>query len=135
MNEVLQAVLFAFVLAQGGKLVFLILKNKRVYFKDLALTGGMPSSHSAVVVSLALSILFTEGLSTSFIIATTLAIIVIRDALGVRRTAGEEGTVILSILSKLNMKKQIHIAMGHKPKEVIVGSILGILASILINML
>jgi acid phosphatase family membrane protein YuiD len=58
--------------------------------------------------------------------------VVIRDAFGVRRTVGEEGLMIHRILSKLKLKDQSHFAMGHTPKQVIVGSVLGIAVAVLI---
>ncbi|MBI2665953.1 divergent PAP2 family protein, partial [Candidatus Woesearchaeota archaeon] len=95
-------------------------------------TGGMPSSHSAFVVSLATIVYLTEGVSTAFAISLVLALIVLRDAFGVRRTVGEEGVLLTQVIHKLRIKKQTHFSMGHTPAQVIVGSVLGFLSSLLV---
>ena len=94
MNKILLAVILAGFGAQVLKLIIYWFKHKRLSWHDLVVTGGMPSSHSAFVVSLATIIFLEEGISTTFTISLVLAMIVIRDAFGVRRSVGEEGMVI-----------------------------------------
>ena len=86
------------------KLIILFSKHKTLSWRDLIVTGGMPSSHSAFVISLVTIIYLVEGTSTSFAISLVFAMVVIRDAFGVRRTAGEEGIVINQMMKKLKMK-------------------------------
>ena len=95
----------------------------------------MPSSHTAFVVSLATIIYLEEGVSTAFAVSLVLALIVIRDAFGVRRTVGEEGQVISNILTKLKMKTTTHFSVGHTPGQVLVGALVGFLVSVLIYLL
>ncbi|MDR1074440.1 MAG: divergent PAP2 family protein [Treponema sp.] len=95
-------------------------------------TGGMPSSHSALVTSMATSAAFKEGLDSNvFIISLWFALIVIRDAMGVRRASGLQAYVLNLLGKKVAEKtgieyhpvKEIH---GHTPLEVVVGGLLGI---------
>ena len=91
----------------------------------------MPSSHSALVVSLTTAIAFREGLNSSvFILSSFFALVVIRDALGVRRAAGLQAKALNQLGKELNARygtsyrpvKEVH---GHTPAEVAVGSVLG----------
>jgi uncharacterized protein len=130
MDKIILALLFAGFGAQIVKLVGLWFIHKSLKFKDIFVTGGMPSSHSAFVISLATIIYLQEGASTAFAISLVFAMVVIRDAYGVRRTAGQEGLLINEMLNKLNMKKKTHFAMGHTPLQVLIGSIIGFLVSL-----
>lgn len=130
MNKIILSLLFAGFGAQLIKLIRLWFKHKTLTWRDLVVTGGMPSSHSAFVVSLATSIYLEEGLTTTFAISLVLAMIVLRDAFGVRRTAGEEGSVINLIIKRLKMKTETHFAMGHTPLQVLVGAFIGLVVSL-----
>jgi acid phosphatase family membrane protein YuiD len=94
-------------------------------------TGGMPSSHSALVLSVSTTIGFRSGFTSDiFILAVCFALVVIRDALGVRRASGIQAKAINEIGSKLTENqlisfKSIKEVQGHKPLEVIVGCFLG----------
>ena len=125
MNKILLSVLFAGFGAQLLKLIIYWFRHKRLSWRDLVVTGGMPSSHSAFVIALATSIYLVEGTSTTFAISLVLALIVIRDAFGVRRTVGKEGMIINQILKKIKLKTQNHFALGHTPLQVIVGALMG----------
>lgn len=91
----------------------------------------MPSSHAALAISLATSIGFQDGVSSDlFIFSSAFALVVVRDALGVRRAAGQQARAINIIGKELTEHfqipfrpvKEIH---GHKPAEVAVGALLG----------
>ena len=129
MNKILVAVLLAGFGTQLIKLTIDWFKHKSLSWHDLVSTGGMPSSHSAFVVSLATAVYLEEGTTTAFAISLVLAFIVLRDAFGVRRTVGEEGHVINKILLKVKIKTVTHFSMGHTPIQVVVGSVLGFLVS------
>jgi acid phosphatase family membrane protein YuiD len=95
-------------------------------------TGGMPSSHAAMVSSMAASVAFLEGMhSNLFVVSFFFALIVMRDAMGVRRSSGLQARS-LNLLGKqmedrmgadFHPIKEVH---GHAPLEVVVGSFLGI---------
>ena len=96
-------------------------------------TGGMPSSHSAMVSAMAASIAFVEGLDSNlFVIAVMFAMIIIRDALGVRRSSGIQARVLNSLGRQIADKLKIEFhpvkeVRGHSPLEVVVGGLLGII--------
>jgi acid phosphatase family membrane protein YuiD len=95
-------------------------------------TGGMPSTHCATVTALFVSILQTEGWrSPTFVVAAVLAVIVIRDALGVRRTAGDEGRTINKIIRLAHVRTPpVHYSLGHTPSEVALGIAIGALVAL-----
>jgi hypothetical protein len=129
-------------LAQVVKALLTLLKHRQFQAKEIAFimlwkTGGMPSSHSALVVSLSASIAFVEGFDSLFILSFFLGLIVIRDALGVRRSAGLQSKA-LNLLGKRVAErldipfapvKEIH---GHRWQEVMVGGLVGLVVSMLI---
>jgi len=132
MNKIILTLLLAGFGTQLIKLIIFWFKHKKLTFRDLVVTGGMPSSHSAFVVSLAAIIYLIEGTSTTFAISLVFAFVVIRDAFGVRRSVGEEGHVLTQILKKLKIKTKIHYALGHTPLQVLVGSLIGLITAILV---
>jgi len=84
------------------------------------------------VTALCLSILWTEGWRNPiFVLSAVLAVVVIRDALGVRRTAGEEGKTINSIIRLAHVRTPlVHYSLGHTPTEVAVGIAIGALIAL-----
>lgn len=131
-NKIFLAVILAGVGVQLVKVVFMVIETKRFHWKDFLVTGGMPSSHSAFVMSLITIIYLVEGISSSLVISLVLAMIVIRDAFGVRRSVGEEGLVIDKIVKHLKMDKKLHYSMGHTPMQVLIGGVLGVAVAVLI---
>ena len=133
-NPIFLTILIAGVGAQVIKLIIYSIKYKTLHPLDLIATGGMPSSHSALMVGLTTIIYLTEGLTTAFFIVLSLTFIVIVDAMGVRRTAGEEGRLLHRLIKKTGLKlKEPHYALGHTPAQVIVGAVFGFLVAIVIN--
>ncbi len=132
MNKIIITLLFAGFGAQLIKIIIFWFQHKKLTPHDLIVTGGMPSSHSAFVVSLATIIYLIEGTSTAFAISLVITFIVIRDAFGVRRSIGEEGHVLTQILKKLKIKTKLHYALGHTPLQVLVGSLLGFATALLV---
>lgn len=111
-------------------------KKAKTFLKKFGSTGGMPSSHSAVVTSLALSIGLKEGFnSTFFIISFFLASIIIRDAVGVRFSNGVQAKALNSLGGKVSKKLDISFTPvrevnGHTKSEVAVGAIIGVFTTI-----
>jgi acid phosphatase family membrane protein YuiD len=132
MNKVIVSILFAGLGAQLIKIIIFWFRHKTLSWHDLIVTGGMPSSHSAFVTSLATAVYMEEGITTAFAISLVLMFIVIRDAFGVRRTVGEEGMVLNRIMQKMKLKNRSHFSMGHTPMQVFVGAVLGIVVSLLV---
>jgi acid phosphatase family membrane protein YuiD len=124
-------------LAQFTKMVIFLVGPRRRKFREaietaIWRTGGMPSSHSAVVCALTTSIAFIEGISSNlFVFSFWFALVVLRDALGVRRAAGLQARA-LNHLGKQMVERlgiEFHLVkeiQGHTPLEVLVGGLLGI---------
>ena len=105
-------------------------------------TGGMPSSHSALVTSLCVTIAFRHGLhSDLFIFALCFFLVVIRDAFGVRRSSGIQAKKLNEIGNELKDKKIIDNYKplkevdGHTPMEVLCGCLLGFLVGLSFSLL
>ncbi|MCL2577024.1 MAG: divergent PAP2 family protein [Defluviitaleaceae bacterium] len=119
-------------LAQILKVFFDYWRTKSWSRAMLTSTGGMPSSHSSLVVALMLSIGLFEGFNTPiFAIAATFALVVMHDAFGVRRAAGKQAEAINFLFSKLEkqgikLDTKLKELLGHSPLEVVAGAILGI---------
>ncbi len=103
-------------------------------------TGGMPSSHSALVTALAASVGINSGFgSPMFAVAIVLAVVVMYDAAGIRQAAGKQAQKINRIVEELLSghplnEEQLRELLGHTPLQVIVGAIIGALAGWLLNL-
>ena len=133
-NFALICSLMGWLLASVAKVIIGFIREKRLDFRRIYGSGGMPSSHSATVTSLATAVARTDGLhSTGFAIAFMFAFIVMYDALGVRRAAGEQARILNQMVNNLSEQKPVYIKkklkelIGHTPLEVVVGALLGIL--------
>lgn len=111
--------------------------NRSFNLRRLISNGGMPSAHTASVVSLTLMIAFREGLgSTAFAIAFVLTAIVINDAVGVRYQTGKQGKVINKILQKVLVEGEpltdetLKELVGHTPTEAFFGALIGVIIPI-----
>ncbi len=132
--EALLAGLLAAFLAQVIKLILDIIINKRVDFRIFTTTGGMPSSHSAGVVALSISIGIMSGfMSPIFAVSLGYAFVVMYDAAGIRRASGKMAVCLNKMIADF-YKHDINSAgtklkemLGHTPKEVLCGAILGVL--------
>jgi uncharacterized protein len=135
-NPVFLTIIYAGVGTQLIKIIIFSIKYKRLHPLDLVATGGMPSAHSSLMVGLTTILYLTEGLSSLFFVTLALTTIVITDALGVRRTAGEEGLLLHKIIKHTKLKiKEPHYALGHSASQVIVGSIIGFGIALIVSWL
>lgn len=131
--EVITAGFLAAIIAQIIKFFTFILVHKRINFKCLTTTGGMPSSHSAGVCALATTVGLLTGFdSVEFAISFGFAMVVMYDAAGVRRAAGKIAATLNKIREefyKHNTQaagEKLKELLGHTPIEVFVGAMLGI---------
>lgn len=133
MNQILLALILAFLGSQGFKVIYNVSKRKSFSWYDIFETGGMPSGHSALVMALTTSIYLIEGLSSAFLISVILAFIVIRDATGVRYSAGLQGQLLTKLLKKhkIKTKQAPHFALGHTPMQAFIGSVVGVTAALI----
>ncbi len=128
-NQVLLIALCSSLTAQLLKLFIELAQFRKIRFKVLFETGGMPSSHSALVSALAVGIGRTQGWDTpQFAIATVFAFIVMYDAAGIRRAAGKQAKVLNQIMVEVFEEEQdpLKELLGHTPAQVVAGSILGV---------
>lgn len=133
MNKVILAVLLAGFGAQFIKLIALWFKHKTLSWHDLVVTGGMPSSHSAFVVGLVTIIYLEERVTSLFAVSLVLALIVLRDAFGVRRSVGMEGKAIQKLFRLHHLRSRFHYSLGHTPLEVAVGMAIGLVMAVLVH--
>lgn len=123
---------------QTFKVLSELIVNKRLDVKRIVGAGGMPSSHSAIVCSLATCVGKEYGFNTGiFAIAMVMAFVVMYDAAGVRRAAGKQAIIINKILetpglTTLEVQEKLVEMLGHTPIQVFVGAILGIVVGAII---
>ncbi len=121
-------------LAQFTKVVIVLISEKRWAFTRLRETGGMPSSHTAMVSALSTSCGIYYGLdSASFAISLVVGVIVIYDALGIRRAAGRHAEILNELVQGLShlfeeekRPKALKTLLGHTYPQVFVGLLLGV---------
>lgn len=139
-NEVVGIVVLAWAVAQILKVIIALIEEKRIDFTRLVGSGGMPSSHSSFVTSLATAVGRIKGFeSVDFAITAVLALVVMYDAAGVRRSAGEQAKILNKIAEYLDnptddeqfMEKKLKELVGHSPFEVFMGALLGIAIAVL----
>ena len=118
---------------QTFKVVTDLIKNKRLDVKRIIGAGGMPSSHSAIVCSIATLIGKEYGFDSGiFAFSVIFAFVVMYDAAGVRRAAGKQARILNKILETPGLttgevQGKLIEALGHTPIQVFVGAILGII--------
>ncbi|SCH11693.1 MULTISPECIES: divergent PAP2 family protein [unclassified Romboutsia] len=133
-NKVLGISIFACFLAQFIKIF--TGKSKRIDLARILTSGGMPSSHSSFVTSLATLVGLERGFnSTDFAIVVVFALIIMYDASGVRRAVGKQATILNQIVDDVHHGKHIEQEklkelIGHTPVEVWMGAILGVLVAL-----
>lgn len=121
------------------KLIYDLVTTKKFNFKRILGAGGMPSSHTAVVTSLATLVGINEGFdSPMFAISAIFACVVMYDATGVRRAAGKQAKLLNKIvetpgLSKVQVSERLVEALGHTPMQVVVGAFIGIVVGIVFS--
>ena len=126
----------AWVTAQSLKFLFDLIASRQIDIRRLVGSGGMPSSHSAFVVSLATVFGISEGLdSAAFGLAMAFALVVMYDAAGVRRATGKQARVLNRMFhhakGELRLEEELKELIGHTPFEVIAGALLGIAFALL----
>ena len=120
------------------KVIWDLVETKQFNFKRIMGAGGMPSSHSAVVTSLATLIGKYQGLdSPIFALSIIFALVVMYDAAGVRRAAGKQAKLLNKIvntpgLTTVQVQEKLVEVLGHSPVEVGVGAIIGIIVGIIL---
>lgn len=140
-NYYLNMSILSWLAAQLTKVVITLFITRKFELERLVGSGGMPSSHSALVCGLATAVFIRHGFASyEFAIAAVLALIVMYDAMGVRRAAGEQAKTLNKLVNwyVFNQKndeeeppvvetdKMLKELIGHTPVEVISGALLAI---------
>ena len=137
-NKYIIVPLVLWFLIQTFKVIWDLVTTKKFNFKRILGAGGMPSSHSAVVTSLAVLIGKNQGFNTPILaLAVIIAFVVMYDAAGVRRAAGKQAQLINKIvntpgLSGDQVQEKLVEVLGHTPVQVFVGALLGIIVGIIV---
>jgi uncharacterized protein len=121
-------------LVQLYKFVASSLSARRLNFRRLVETGGMPSSHSAGVAALTTGVGLSAGFdSVVFAVTVYFSLIVMYDAAGLRRAAGRQARLLNRLIDshyrhdKHLVEMRLLELLGHTPFEVLVGAVLGVL--------
>ncbi|MBP3502358.1 MAG: divergent PAP2 family protein [Clostridia bacterium] len=123
---------------QSFKVMYDLIVTKKFNFKRIMGAGGMPSSHSAVVTSLATMIGKDYGTNSAiFALSVIFACVVMYDAAGVRRAAGKQAKLLNKIietpgLSGVQVTERLVEVLGHTPTQVIVGATIGIVVGLIV---
>lgn len=137
-NKYLYIPLLVWFCVQVFKVICDLITTKQFNFKRIMGAGGMPSSHSAVVTTLATMIGKNEGMNTPlFALSVIFALVVMYDAAGVRRAAGKQATLLNKIvqtpgLSSVQVQEKLVEVLGHTPLQVVVGAVLGIIVGLIV---
>jgi acid phosphatase family membrane protein YuiD len=138
-NSILFVSMLAWLIAQGSKILLAFFLGRKVSIWMFMESGGFPSSHSALVSAMAIKVGQVEGLESSvFAVSLIFAFIVMYDAAGVRRAAGEHAYLINEIIDRLELshirkdskkvqaeKTRLKELIGHTPFEVFGGAVIG----------
>ncbi len=138
-NQVLMSAVVGWVVAQVLKTIIDCALNKGFSPERLYGSGGMPSSHSSTVCALTTSAAYCYGLgSAEFAISFVLSMIVMYDAMGVRRETGKQAKLLNSVffenilnLDGVFLQEKLKEYVGHTPLQVVAGAVLGILLAVL----
>ncbi len=132
-NKYLYVPLLVWFFIQSFKVIWDLVTTKKFNFKRILGAGGMPSSHSAVVVCLAVMIGKEYGFGSSiFALSSVFAIVVMYDAAGIRRAAGKQAALLNKIvntpgLSIPQVQERLVEVLGHTPVQVFVGALIGLI--------
>lgn len=137
-NKVLLCCLVSWLIAQLLKIFLTYRASKKIDLTRLVGSGGMPSSHTSFVMALATSVGKISGWdSPVFAVSLCFAFVVMYDAAGVRRAAGNQAKILNLIIEDIFQHKSLQNEklkelLGHTPKEVFAGALLGIIIANLI---
>lgn len=141
-NSVFITALLSWFIAQLLKVITVLITNKHLDFSRFVGSGGMPSSHSSFVVALTVAVGLKDGFgSTLFAISLAMSMVVMYDAAGVRRAAGQQAKILNRIVDKWGKEdftlteKRLKELLGHTPVEVVAGALLGIAIALICHLI
>ena len=134
----LLAPIVAWSIAQAAKVILYSVRERSLNLRVLAVTGGMPSSHSAIVMGLTTAIgKYAGPTSPQFAIALIFSFVVMYDAAGLRRAAGRQAAILNRLVEDLVhmrgvQEQKLRELLGHTPVEVLVGAVLGVAVGLIL---
>ena len=133
-NRIIDCALLSWFLAQLAKVVLDIILERKFVPSRFVSSGGMPSSHSALVVSCTTAVGKSVGIASPlFAVCVIVSAVVMYDACNVRRSAGDTAKIVNKLLQHVetltaqDVADDLKIIMGHTPLQVLVGAVLGFL--------
>ena len=135
-NKYIYIPFFLWFAIQTFKVIYDLVTTKKFNFKRILGAGGMPSSHSAVVVALCTMIGKNYGINSAiFGLSVVFAFVVMYDAAGVRRAAGKQAKLLNKIvqtpgLSNVEVTEKLQEVLGHTPTQVFVGAFIGLIVGL-----
>lgn len=138
-NPVIDCALLAWFLAQFIKVILDLILLRKFDLKRFVSSGGMPSSHSSMVVACTAAIGKLYGISGPiFAISVVFSAVVMYDACNVRRSAGDTARLVNQLLAHVekltaeDFAEDLKEVMGHTPLQVLAGAVLGLLVGLLV---
>ena len=119
---------------QTSKVIVDCIEKKKITLRRLLGSGGMPSAHSAVMVSITVMLGKNIGFkSPIFALACFMTLVVMQDAIGVRRQVGKQAKYLNEILMDKNTstEEKFQEMVGHTPFQVLIGLIVGLIAGLI----
>ena len=140
-NQLLVSAVLGWIVAQGLKTLIDFALNKSFNKERLVGSGGMPSSHSATVCGLTTAAVIKYGAgSFEFAISFVLAMVVMYDAMGVRRETGKQAKLLNTVffenilnIDGVGLQEKLKEYVGHTPLQVAAGAVLGIGLALVID--
>lgn len=136
-NKILITAIVAWAISCALKAIICVITQRRLRLSKIFGSGGMPSTHSATVTALAMITGLMEGFDTAmFALSVILAIVVMYDASGIRRAAGQHASFINILMDDVMEKEsddemvKLKEVLGHTPIEVTAGAITGIIVAL-----
>jgi len=135
-NEIVVSCAVAALFTGLMKIIISWKKKGRFDITQLWETGGIPSSHSALVSALLISVFFVEGFSTILLITLVFTLIVIRDSFGIRQETGHQAVILNKIIADLKLEKRLRVKrlkelVGHTSTQVQIGILIGVAIAVL----
>ena len=137
-NKFIYVPILVWLCIQLFKVVCDLITTKKFNFKRILGAGGMPSSHSAVVMALTIMVGKSNGFDSSiFAVSLIFSFVVMYDAAGVRRAAGKQAKILNKIietpgLTSVEVSEKLVEVLGHTPFQDLVGAVIGILVGALV---
>lgn len=142
-NKILITSILGWAVAQFGKVLINLLMTGKIRLGLLFADGGMPSAHSSIVASLCCAVGLSQGFDSAiFALSAIFAMVVLRDAVGVRRYVGVHAVTLNKVCDAINdtigfelFSKDLNESQGHTPLQVAAGCFTGIAVAVIVHLL